>query len=81
MAAGLPVIARNTSAIPYVVPHEQAGLLFSTHDELVQSIITLYTTEGLKKRFGAYGKQHVHQNFTWDTSIKKLLALYEEFKP
>jgi glycosyltransferase involved in cell wall biosynthesis len=80
MAAGLPVVARNTSAIPYVVPHDQAGLLFLTHDELVQSIITLHTTDGLKKRFGAYGKQYVYQNFTWDTSIKKLLALYEELK-
>ncbi len=80
MAAGCPVVARNTTAIPFVVPHGQAGLLFSTHDELVQSVITICKDNSLTERFGAYGKNHVEQHFTWDKSITKLLSIYDEFR-
>ncbi len=79
MAAKCPVVARNTTAIPYVVPHEQAGLLFSTHDELVQSIITICNDKNIAERMGAYGKTHVEQNFTWGSSVQKLIKIYEEF--
>lgn len=79
MAAGCPVVARNATAIPYVVPHGQAGLLFSTHDELVQSVTIILKDQSVADRFGAYGKTHVQENFTWDASIAKLTKLYEEF--
>lgn len=79
MASGIPVIARNSSAIPYVVPDQKAGILFETHDDLVQAIITICTNESIAKQFGAYGKAHVQKSFTWDNSIKKLLGIYEEF--
>ncbi len=78
MASGIPIIARDGSAIPYVMPNNQAGLLFRTHDDLVQSIIAVCANKQLAQRFGEFGKTHVLQNFTWDASIKKLLALYEE---
>jgi glycosyltransferase involved in cell wall biosynthesis len=79
MAASCPVVARNTTAIPYVVPHDQAGLLFSTHNDLVKSIIRICKDENIAGRFGAYGKAHVEQKFTWDVSIQKLIKIYEEF--
>lgn len=79
MAAGCPVVARNATAIPFVVPPEQAGLLFSAHDELVKSVVSICKDENIAKRFGAYGKTHVQQNFTWDVSIQKLIKIYEEF--
>lgn len=78
MAAGTPVVARNDSAIPYVVPNNQASLLFDTHDDLVQSILAICSNKDLAKRFGEHGKEHVQKNFTWDTSIKKLIDIYEE---
>lgn len=81
MAAGLPIIARNSSAIPYVSPHEVSGMLFTTHDELVRAIIDISTNKTLAKTFGTQGKKRVQEHFTWDTSIAKLLAIYEEFKP
>ncbi len=79
MAAGKPIIARNSTAIPYVVPHNKAGLLFTTQDELAQAVIKLSKHTTMAQEFGEYGKKHVEQNFTWDTSVKKLLNLYEEF--
>lgn len=80
MAAGRPVVARNSAAIPEVVPHQKAGLLFSTQDELVQSVVTLCKNKVLAQEYGAYGKKHVEENFTWDVSIAKLLNLYEELR-
>lgn len=78
MAAGKPIIARNSTAIPSVVLDKKAGLLFTTHDELVQSIIKLCKDKTKAQEYGIYGKKHVQENFTWDASIKKLLSLYEE---
>ena len=80
MAAGTPVVARNSTAIPYVVPNNKAGLLFTTHDDLVQSVVTLCKDTKLAEQFGQYGKKHVQQNFSWDTSIRNLIAIYEEFR-
>ncbi len=78
MAAGKPVVARNSTAIPGVVPHQKAGLLFSTQEELAQSVITICKNASMAQEFGAYGKKHVQENFTWNASITKLLNLYEE---
>ncbi|MDA1169492.1 MAG: glycosyltransferase family 4 protein [bacterium] len=79
MAAGCPVVARNTTAIPFVVPNEKAGLLFSVHSELIKSVIRICKDSSLAQSFGAFGKNHVEQNFTWDKSINKLLSIYDEF--
>lgn len=80
MVAGCPVVARNATAIPFVVPHEQAGLLFNTHDELVRSVITICKDADMAQRFGEFGKNHVERHFTWDKSINKLLSIYDEFR-
>lgn len=80
MAAGRPIIARNSTAIPSVVPDKKAGLLFTTHDDLVQSAITLCKNKTMAREYGEYGKKHVRENFTWDASIKKLVNLYEELR-
>lgn len=79
MAAGLPIVARNSSAIPFVVPHNKAGLLFTTQDELIENIVRLCKDTAMAQSFGTYGKKHVQEHFTWDISMKKLLSIYEEF--
>lgn len=78
MAAGLPVVARNAAAIPFVVPHEQAGLLFTTHDELVQNVVSLLGIPKLAGHLGSQGAVIAQQQYSWDASIKTLLSLYEE---
>ncbi len=79
MAAACPVVARNAASIPYVMPNEKAGLLFSTHHELVQAVTTICNNTDMATRFGSYGQAHAQKNFSWDTSIQKLNALYDEF--
>ena len=78
LAAGTPVVARNVAAIPFVAPHEKAGLLFNSSDELFQSIKTLLTQPDFANKLAQQGQQYVNQNFSWDTTIKKLAGLYKE---
>ncbi|MEX0650099.1 MAG: glycosyltransferase family 4 protein [Candidatus Andersenbacteria bacterium] len=77
LAAGTPVVARNASAIPFVAPHEKAGLLCSTSEEFTRSITTLLQNPGLRQQYGAQGKQRVVKEFGWDKVIKKVVALYD----
>ncbi len=78
LAAGTPVIARNVAAVPYVVPDDKAGLLFNTDEELYRALKTIVASPEAAKRLGTAGQQHVRQNFSWETTITRLLALYEE---
>lgn len=78
LAAGTPVVARHATAIPYVAPHEKAGLLFHDQQELIKHTNTLLTNQNLQKKLATRGRQHICNNFTWNKTITKLLALYEE---
>lgn len=78
LAADTPVVARNVGSIPFVAPHEQVSLLFNTAAELTQNIGSLLADQQLRERLGAAGAKHIRQNFTWDSSISKLLSLYDE---
>lgn len=80
LTAGTPVVARNSSAIPFVVPHEQVGLLFNSSEELARHTITLLQNDSLREKYGQAGIKHVRTNFTWDKSIAKILKLYEELR-
>lgn len=78
LAASTPVVARNIAAVPYVVPDNKAGLLFTTNNELAAHVSTLLINPTLRQQLGQQGQQHVAANFTWEKSINKLLKLYDE---
>ncbi len=79
LAAKTPVVARNTSAIPHVVPNAKAGLHFATTTELVTHINELLQNTQKREALGQWGHEYVRKNFTWEQSIKKLVKLYDEF--
>lgn len=78
-AAGIPVVARNIAAIPYVTaPSNHVGL-FTTSDELIQRItdtFALHPTARAERTRQA--QQYIAENFSWDSSIKKVTDLYSE---
>lgn len=78
LAANTPVVARNGSAIPFVAPHKKAGLLFSSPEELIKGVNTLLSNPELRQSYASQGKHHIQQNFSWDTTIKKILNIYDE---
>ena len=78
LAAGTPVVARDVGAVSYVAPHEQAGLLFTTPEQLTDHVVTLLTNHNQQRELAEAGRRHVAEHFSWDTTIKKLTALYAE---
>lgn len=78
LAAKTPIVARNVAAIPYVVPHDKAGLLFTTQAELAQHVIDLLRDTKKRAVLAQHGYEHVANHFTWNHSIKKLVELYSE---
>lgn len=79
LAAKTPVVARQAAAVPYVVPANKAGLLFTSQEELVRQVIALLSNESKRAALAEGGFKHVAKNFTWNNSIKKLVELYHEF--
>jgi len=79
-AAGLPVIARAVGAVPSVVHHQSTGLLFNNPQEMAAHISQLLSEDATLKLMAAAARRHAADNFAWDKSIKRLLALYEQYK-
>lgn len=77
-ASTTPIVARNSTAIPYVAPHLTSGLLFNSPIELITATVTLLTNENLRIKYGRQGRQHVQNNFNWDNSAKKMISIYSE---
>lgn len=81
MALGLPVVSTNVGGIPYLINHQQNGLLVSANypDEMVDAIMKLITDSALTKRMVLEARKRV-ENFDWET-IKyawyKILDPYE----
>jgi len=78
MAAGVPVVAYNNSAISEVV--NDSGILVPTHDinALRDAIISLLTDKNLYLEYSEKGKMRASK-FTWEIAIKKLLNIYSNY--
>lgn len=80
LACGLPVIARHTAAIPYVLDGGKAGWLFRTPGELMTTINTVLSNPAAAAERVSAGRKRSH-NFTLAASVSKLIALYQELLP
>lgn len=78
-AAGTPVVARDVAAVPYVVQHGRTGFLFNSEDELYRALSTLLASPETRATFGEAGRVYIQENFSWETTINRLLTLYGEF--
>ena len=75
MAAGLPVVAYRTTAVPEVVD-ESAGILVEPEniDRLAQNLVTLFFDAKLRRKMGRAGQTHARK-FTWKKSAAQLIPL------
>lgn len=80
MAAKLPIIATNVSAIPEIVEDKTTGLLVPKDDEkaLVKAISKLLSNPDLAKNMGEKGKKRLENYFTVDIMTQKIANLYEQ---
>jgi len=67
-ACGLPVVSTNAGGIPFIVQHNENGLLADRNDEtgLAAAILRLITEPGLAARLSAEAYGHVLKHYTWD---------------
>jgi glycosyltransferase involved in cell wall biosynthesis len=76
MAAGVPVVAANSSAVPEVVQHGVTGLLAAPLDveAMTRNIALLLRDAELRTRLGKQARQVAERCYDWD----KIAIQYEE---
>jgi len=79
MAARLPVIATNVSALPEIVQQNQTGLLVPPDDvpALAEAMLTAASQPDTIRLMGMAGRQRLETNFTADRMIARTAAVYQ----
>jgi len=80
MAAGVPVVATHSGAIPETVIDGQTGLLVAKNNphELAQAILTLLRDDQLRETMGKASRARAHGHFTWNQVARKMYSRYAE---
>ncbi len=78
MAAGVPVVATRSGAIPEMVRDGHTGFLVGKNDPraLAQSILKLLHDDELREKMGRAGRSWVHENFDWDKRAENIYKSY-----
>ena len=66
-AAGLPIVSTSTGGIPFIVRHDESGLLSPPGDPvaLAESAMRLLTEPGLGARLGRTGRAVCEETYSW----------------
>jgi glycosyltransferase involved in cell wall biosynthesis len=80
MAAGVPVVATRSGAIPETIKDTQTGFLVSKNDPraLADSILKLLRDDNLRTQMGRVARSWVHENFTWDRVADRMYKCYSD---
>jgi glycosyltransferase involved in cell wall biosynthesis len=78
MAAGVPVVATRSGAIPETVKDQQTGFLVGKNDPhaLAQSILKLLHDDELRKKMGRAARSWVHEKFNWNKLAENMYSSY-----
>jgi glycosyltransferase involved in cell wall biosynthesis len=77
-ACGKPVVVSDVGGLPEVVDNGQTGIIVESKnsDQLVDALMTLINNPDLRKKMGDAGRSKVMRDFSWDSSVKKMLFIY-----
>jgi glycosyltransferase involved in cell wall biosynthesis len=80
MAAGAPVVATRSGAIPETVKDKQTGFLVNKNDPLAlaESILKLLQDDNLRAKMGRAARDWVHGNFIWDRAAERMFKCYSD---
>lgn len=70
------VIASAVGGIPLQVLHERTGLLVRSVEGCAGQIVRLLRDQGLRKRLGAAGREHIRDNFLHPREARDYLTLF-----
>jgi glycosyltransferase involved in cell wall biosynthesis len=78
-AAGLPVVTTDAGGIPYILTHEETGLMVprNDHEALAAAAIRLLEDQELASKIARQGREASRQ-FTWPEVRDRWLDLYRE---
>lgn len=78
-ASGLPVVTTDAGGIPYVLTHEQTGLLAACDDHrgLARHALYLWENQEVAAAIAARARKYV-QEYTWTHVRERWLTLYHE---
>ena len=79
MAAGVPVIAGNRSALPEVCGDAAELIDPGSEEELAAALMKLATNEGRRRELIARGLERARL-FTWESAVEKTYAVYRELR-
>ena len=79
MAAGLPVIAVNSSTCDALIKHNATGILVSegSAQQLAEQARELLNNPEHAKCLGAAGQEHIRKNLTLATTCAQLIKVYQ----
>lgn len=79
MAARLPIVATNVSAVPEVVPQPRCGILVPPNDApaMARAFVEIAKKAGRGKSMGEEGRKWVREKFGMDRMIDETLAILE----
>jgi glycosyltransferase involved in cell wall biosynthesis len=82
MAAGVPVVATRSGAIPETVKDQQTGFSVDKNNSraLAESILKLLHDDDLRAKMGRAARDWVLDNFTWDKVAEKMYKYYSDLK-
>jgi glycosyltransferase involved in cell wall biosynthesis len=79
-AAGLPVVATRVGGVPEAVAEGETGLLvdYGDPEALGAAIASLLSDATAAAALGAAGRERVTRDFTWESIVGRIEALYAE---
>jgi glycosyltransferase involved in cell wall biosynthesis len=80
MAAGAPVVATRSGAVPEMVRDQRTGFLVGKNDPeaLAESILGLLRDDEMRENMGHAARLWVREHFTWDRVAEKMHKRYAD---
>lgn len=77
-AVQLPAVVANVGGLPEVVIHQQTGLIVpQENSEIAAEILEIMVLDEQKRlEMGKVAQNFVHENFSWEFCVQKMVALY-----
>jgi len=77
MACSLPVVATKVGSLPQVVKNGRTGILVKPNDPdaLAEALGALLRDPGMRKEYGALGRESVENRYGWNSVIRKYRSI------
>jgi glycosyltransferase involved in cell wall biosynthesis len=81
MARSLPVLTTPVGGIPEVIQDDRNGLMVSPGDvdAIERALVRLLESPELRERLGAAARETIARNYSLDSAIERVAALYRRF--